>query len=601
MKKLIVIDTGVSLSVAQKFARFNGLQIKTDIKNKYLINSNIRDNIGHGTAVLDIIASEFNQLDVTLIKIFEDDEQVDISKLFFALDYIYDNLSADVLLISLGIRGCRNLKLFKQKINQIYNKGIIIVSAFDNSGGVSYPAAFDAVIGIDVSSNILKKDDFCVVKNSIVNLIGTNRHYNIMWKDNKKLIVNGASFTAAHLVSKIISVTNEKENTNSQILSKLKQTSNYCTKNYKYNKEVHDVNFVKKIKKAIVFPFNKEIHPLALFQNLIDFDIVDFYDVGFSANVNQKIESFKEDETNRYIKNIKHLNWNSDFDTIILGHCDVLEKIIKRDLKGAILESAMENNKNIYMFDKPSYDELKIYSKESLCYPKVNKYDIDKSYFGKLHVISKPIIGVFGTSSKQGKYTLQLTLRERFKKDFYKVGQIGTEPSGYLFGFDFVLPMGYNSTVSLGGAEITEIVNQQLHQIENSEPDIIIAGAQSLTIPYARNSIYQIPFNQYEFIIGLQPDIVLLCINQFDSIEYIRKTICYIETISSSKVIALVLFPYKIKEKSFNIQLVQVKSSRIEIDEIKSKMYREFKINTYCINYSEDIESMYCQIIDYLS
>ena len=43
-------------------------------------------------------------------------------------------------------------------------KGIIIVSAFDNSGIISYPAALASVIGIDVKNNMFEYE---FVKNTV--------------------------------------------------------------------------------------------------------------------------------------------------------------------------------------------------------------------------------------------------------------------------------------------------------------------------------------------------------------------------------------------------------------------------------------------------
>lgn len=52
-----------------------------------------------------------------------------------------------------------------------------------------------------------------------------------------------------------------------------------------------------------------------------------------------------------------------------------------------------------------------------------------------LYRISTPVLAVCGTSSKQGKFTLQLELRKRFCEMGYKVGQIGTEPNSLLLGW----------------------------------------------------------------------------------------------------------------------------------------------------------------------
>jgi len=46
--------------------------------------------------------------------------------------------------------------------------------------------------------------------------------------------------------------------------------------------------------------------------------------------------------------------------------------------------------------------------------------------FGKLYKNDIPILGIFGTRSKQGKWSLQMELRKRLLADGYVVGLLGT-------------------------------------------------------------------------------------------------------------------------------------------------------------------------------
>ena len=85
---------------------------------------------------------------------------------------------------------------------------------------------------------------------------------------------------------------------------------------------------------------------------------------------------------------------------------------------------------------------------------------------------------ISGTGSQQGKFSLQLKLRNKFIQGGYKVGQLGTEPSSLLFGIDEVFPSGYGSVVNLSEEEIISRVNSQMHSIEEKNPDIILVGTQ---------------------------------------------------------------------------------------------------------------------------
>lgn len=162
---------------------------------------------------------------------------------------------------------------------------------------------------------------------------------------------------------------------------------------------------------------------------------------------------------------------------------------------------------------------------------------------GKLRGIGRPIVGVMGTSSKQGKFSVQLLLRNYFINHGYNVGQLGTEPSSLLFGFDEVYPFGFESTVKISGLNAIAAINSMMGNIEDKSPDIIIVGSQSQTIPQNTGNLDLYVTYQYEFLYGTEPDAIVLCVNIFDDIEYIKRTISYLESIIHCKVIEIVLFP----------------------------------------------------------
>ena len=74
---------------------------------------------------------------------------VDEDLLISAILYIEENINCRVINISSGIKLCERLIEFRNICNRISDKGIFIVSAFDNDGAMSYPAAFDSVIGVE--------------------------------------------------------------------------------------------------------------------------------------------------------------------------------------------------------------------------------------------------------------------------------------------------------------------------------------------------------------------------------------------------------------------------------------------------------------------
>lgn len=68
----------------------------------------------------------------------------------------------------------------------------------------------------------------------------------------------------------------------------MKAFSDIAKKHFVNEKEFHktiDRNLPFSIKKAVLFPFNKEMHSLLRFSSDINFEIVGVYDSKYSANV----------------------------------------------------------------------------------------------------------------------------------------------------------------------------------------------------------------------------------------------------------------------------------------------------------------------------
>lgn len=72
--------------------------------------------------------------------------------------------------------------------------------------------------------------------------------------------------------------------------------------------------------------------------------------------------------------------------------------------------------------------------------------------------------------------------------------------------------------------------------------DIIITGSQSSVLPYDIGNLKMFPLKQYSFLMGTQPDAVILCVNPFDDDDYIFRTINFLEASVNCKVMRCVCF-----------------------------------------------------------
>lgn len=62
-----------------------------------------------------------------------------------------------------------------------------------------------------------------------------------------------------------------------------------------------------------------------------------------------------------------------------------------------------------------------------------------------------------------------IKLRRKFIEKGAKVGQIGTEPSALLYGYDNVCPIGYGSNVRISDYRFISAVNKMFFEVSQKE------------------------------------------------------------------------------------------------------------------------------------
>ena len=553
------------------------------------VKSNVRN--GHGTAVYNIIRKECAKgCELINIRAVESQE-VDVDVLIRALNLAIE-LEVKIINLSLGVTVCLDMENFREVCHRAYDNGIILISAFSNDGSMSFPAAFPEVIGVTSEESITKSNNFYYVEDNVINVVARGGIQRLAWNEPEYMFLGGNSFACAHvtaIISKLIS-----RNTTVEEAHRMLQEN--AVKTIQLNYSDQKQNFIP-IKRAAVFPFSKEIQGILAHQNLIDFEIDAVYDIKYSGRVGANVSQlmpYARIMMDYKIKNIRDIDFNN-IDTMIIGHRDKLKnKVKKEDVFHDLAENCVKNQVQIFSLD--DLDEYKI-SKGYVYTPAVLKKEVLPKRQGKLFRYNKPILGVFGTSSKQGKFTLQLLLREKIMKRGYSIGQLGTEPTAELFGFDYVFPIGYNSLVELQNEEAVQYINMQMQSICEKEPDIIIVGCQSGTVSYDYGNISFYLFQQYAFLVATQPDAVILCINYFDELEYIRRTVQFIESSSPSKVIAFVVFPVKLEKEIAGVYGKKTVISEDEFKQRKSIVEKVFGIRTFLLN--QDIEEVVNHVIDF--
>lgn len=537
MLRAVVIDTGIDKNY--KASHIIGGICVNEGENGYYITGNYEDQIGHGTGTSDVILKNSSNIELFHVKIYNQDIYISAEKLCFALEYIEANIDFDILQISSGIPSySKEMHRVIQKM--IQGKNRCIVSSFDNQGAISYPAAFEEVIGVDVNPAYTKCTDYDIVDGNVIDLRGGDMFYRMYWLHGKKNIAKGSSFFASYITAAIaeLDITDYRKES---VMKELKKTAKRI---YPQLTEcsITAKEFVSKIKKAVVFPFNKEIHCVAAFEDMLPFEITGYYDIKHKFLIGSQVKDIlKYTDNEKMIQNIDKLDWDGDFDTILCGHVGELDQLTKRDSIPYILEKCREHHKRAFFLDDLAlrYDDYR--NSETVYSSFVEEDKGLLNHFGKLRVTNKPVLSVMGTSSRQGKFTIQLKLlRELRKRDLYVDG-IGTEPTSALFGYSEMYPYGYGTYNSHSNGAMIRKLNDMVWKLESEDVDLILTGSQSGTIPFDFRNEVLLPCNQYNYLLGINPDGVILCVNDVDDLNYIKKTVAYIEAIGSAKVIAMVM------------------------------------------------------------
>ena len=295
------------------------------------------------------------------------------------------------------------------------------------------------------------------------------------------------------------------------------------------------------IRRAVLVPYNKEIQSIVRSADLLQFSVDSIVDLNVSGNVGRVVSS-SGDAGPWTIGGIDSIDWSGPWDTLIMGHVQPLVRMAGRDIAHELLTKCNSYRKDLFSFD-PIRAGYKTASGLDWRWPQVDAGAIPKGRFGKMHYVGAPVIGVFGTSSQQGKFTLQVFLRSYYQSLGYKVGQIGTEPSALLFGMERCFPIGFNSPVTLTGAEMIFSLNEMLHKLDRDGSDVIVVGGQSGTVPYDFGNLSLYTFSQLCFLMGTNPDCVVLCVNPFDDDDYVARTVSVIEGLVDTAVVAIAMFP----------------------------------------------------------
>ena len=525
--KIVFLDTGYySDDMANMI---EGISIHRN-KNTYEIVEGFCDNDGHGTEVVNVFRKYDNKSKIFMVKLPTVEHQTIDEALAFALKYVLDNIQCDVVQISCGT--LKHTSELEELVDKLAKKACVI-SAFDNAGGVSYPAAYKNVLGVDLNLSSNKKDSFEVIPDEIVDIRVSDMYYRIKDNCNIYKIVQGSSYACSFISAMVLK---EKKKINKKQLKEKWGIYKGITKKEGRIK----VNILlSNVKRTVIFPFNKEIHSIARFEKKFIGGDCQYYDLKHKFLVGKKIcEVLKDTNNEKIIRSYDQIDWQEKFDLFVCGHLKEIEQLTGKQLRQEIYLKCKQYNKKLYCFDDMR-DVIK-QTKENVFYPQISLTDVPQFRYGKLRKPNIPVVCVCGTSSKQGKYTVQLNILEALEKKGINAGFLSTEPNGYLLGANEILPFGYESGCHIE-SKLTNVANEMIWKLEKQKFELIVTGCQSGSVQYDTINERLLLYKQSYFLNGINPDGIVLVVNSYDSIRYIERTINYLESFTKAKIIFVII------------------------------------------------------------
>lgn len=631
--KVAVVDDGISLSNPDIREITGGVKIGIGDNGDIYYDGDYlnEDPFSHGTMCAAIIKKKAIGVQLYSLKILDEDLQADTRTLIAAVNWSIEN-GMNIINLSLGTTGVEHIVPLQEVCKAACERGIIIVCATNHQGFLSYPAAFPEVIAVGGNDHY-EEYDYTYEPGMRAEFIACSNEYTVLSHDKTETVVGAMSGTSAAnaRISAIVALVLEKYQTSDFHEVKHVIAMNACrrkpmwmfrsslldSKEERQNSSELDENY-SWIQKAILYPYDENMHAFVRFADLLNFKIVGVVDPVYSSH--HRKDAGQVIGCNPFGVSIAcRLEDTEEADTIIIGYLGKLKKSLKKDILRELLFWAVEHGKNVFSFspiERHLWRNLYQIADEKgirISYPGVQQIDAESFRYALQTNINAPVVGIFGTSSKQGKFTVQLNLQRELSHEGYKIAQISGKPHCKLFGFD-----GYVSNEVT--APMFMPIDQQMIYLEmlkldicaRKRPDIFIVGSSGAIMPHSLYELsesesrdlapaYTLPSIAFAF--GTKPDAYILTVTGTDAHEYIRDSISVLQNLGKGQVLAIA-FADKLKDGpevySLNSKWAR-RLSQEEIFQLTARLEDKLGIPVACIMTEEGEKKLSESIIDYFA
>lgn len=524
------------------------------------------DEHGHGTAVASILRRTAPAAELFAVKIAAGTEAISPSALARGIDAAVAH-GAQIINVAAGTTGPRGAAEVAAACDRAERAGALVVAAESNEGEISYPAALETVIAVASDPRLHRRLDYRVDPACPRRIFAYGGHQRVAWVSPRHLFLAGSSF-AAPRVSGLLALFLEHHGSmpKAELLQRVARGASErrgAAPSSRARARSIDAPSPRPpaepperspawIRRAAAYPFSKEVHSLVRFKELLPFALTGVADpvarglVGKDAGVVAGAGPAGIVVTSRIEGTLE------DADTLILGFTRALGALQGRDVGAELARRAIELNRNVYSFeamDGPEHEPLLAEARRRglrVAWPGVEAADLAalRDAGPPVDYGRTPVLGVFGTSPAQGKFTLQLRLRAELLGRGVRLAQIGTEHQSALFGMEDCFPIGHPRGIGLPLNDWREYFDRRYQQIVRARaPQLIVVGAQSGLVPISLTKPAHGPLTHpgLLYLMAVRADSFILTVNHLDPPALVRDHLEILRILGGGRTIALAL------------------------------------------------------------
>ena len=253
------------------------------------------DRIGHGTAATGIIARKAPGAGIHAVKIFADELVSDVERLGAAIRWCLEN-KLDLVNLSLGTTEPDAADELGGLCEEAAAAKVRIVAATSNDGLQSFPASLPGVFGVG-AARVKGKYSYYFAPQEPVQFLARGDRQRLDWKDGGQVFMGGTSFAAPHVAGILALLLERYPGISAAGLEEVLLEHSLRTAPAPVDgSEFYDVSFLLQSKsnvrladicgqkapdiaRAVIYPFNKEMHSLVRFRHMLPFAVEGVVDV----------------------------------------------------------------------------------------------------------------------------------------------------------------------------------------------------------------------------------------------------------------------------------------------------------------------------------